>query len=125
MRDNSGVVITGGRQKVGQMVVGDHAIGHQVVHSPGPDLELAHRDLAAKLAELIRVLQREHPELPEGEYLVGDARRVAVEVTKPQPDKGTLSSLLHVLSEGTKGLESAATIVTAIKTLAITVLGIV
>lgn len=122
MRNNRGVIITGGTQAIDQMVVGDHASGHltkSIAQDGGGDRQL----LLDRLDQLAALLQQRAAELPEGEYLLGDARRIASEVKKPEPDKGKVASLLDVLESGTKGVASAATLVTAVRALATAVLG--
>lgn len=122
MNKNEGVVITGGQQTVGQIVAGRNARGY--MRDGGAEHHIrAQQDLSAQMEELIRLLQAERNRLPEADDLAGDAKRVAAEIAKPEPNKGKISALLQVLEEGTKNLASVASVVGSVKTLAMGLLG--
>ncbi|MDO9709929.1 hypothetical protein [Paracraurococcus lichenis] len=124
MQNNRGIIITNGAQTIGQMVAGDGAAAHMVGSRTGDDDAAVREALTQRLDDLIRALQAEGSSLPDGPYLVGDARRVVAEVAKPEPDSGKVSSLLNVIEQGTKGMASVASIVGSIRTLATGLLGL-
>jgi hypothetical protein len=124
MRKNEGIIFSGGTQTVGQVVAGRNAHSYMRVGGTETGDSVRKEELSRKLDELIRLLQEHQNTLPEGMYLVGDARRIEAEITKPAPNKGKLSSLLQVIEAGTKDLASVASLVSSIKALATGLFGI-
>jgi hypothetical protein len=124
VQKNSGVVFSGGTQTVGQVVAGPNARAEMAIGANHADDASRQQDLSRQLDALIQLLQEQQTTIPEATYLLGDARRVATEIQKPEPDGKKVGNLLGILEEGTKGLASAASIVSSVKFLASSLLGI-
>jgi hypothetical protein len=122
MSTNQGVIIKGGAQSIGQVVAGTNARAEMHLGSEQP---MRREELSRQIETLVRLLEEKQVEIADGAFLVGSAHRVAAEVAKPQPDKGKLSSLLDMLTEGTKDLTSIASVVGSVKVLATTLFALV
>lgn len=125
MQKNSGVIFSGGTQTVGQVVAGPNARAEMAIGVNHADDAARQQDLSRQLDRLIHLLEEQQAAIPEGAYLLGDARRVAMEIEKPEPDGKKVANLLGILEEGTKGLASVASIVSSVKVLACSLLAII
>lgn len=115
MATNEGIHMTGGRIDAGALAVGAHAQATNITTAAEQALsDRGHAELAARLAEVVRLLETHAAQLDNPDEIKETTETVATELTKPKPNRITLTGLLNALATGVRPVADLATAVDAL-----------
>jgi hypothetical protein len=114
MQPNEGIVQHGGSIDAGALAVGRRARAIQRVDAAAS--ALGDRDeIAARLREITALLLAHADELEQPDELLAATGTVAEELTRPQPNRLTVSSLLAGIAGAASSVTGIAAAVTALR----------
>jgi hypothetical protein len=112
---NEGIHMTGGRIDAGALAVGSGARATNITTAAEQTLaDQGHAELAARLAEVVRLLETHAASLDHPDEVKEATETIATELTKPKPNRITLMGLLNALATGVRPVADLATAVEAL-----------
>lgn len=114
MATNEGIHMTGGRIDARALAVGSHAQATSITAAEEALADRGHAELAARLAEVVRLLEAHAARLDNVEEVKEATETIATELTRPKPNRITLMGLLNALAAGVRPVADLATAVDAL-----------
>lgn len=115
MATNEGIHMTGGRIDAGALAVGSNARATNITTAAEQALtDQGHTELAAQLAEVVRLLEAHAASLDNPDEIKETTDTIATELTRPKPNRTTLTGLLTALAAGVSPVATLATAVDAL-----------
>jgi hypothetical protein len=112
---NHGLIVSGsGTVNAGALAIGERARAvNKVIQNDVADH--GRDDLARRLSELVRELEKHSGEIPDGAELLDATGNVAQELAKEKPSTFTVKALLAGIAAGAGSVTSVVTAVQAVK----------
>ena len=111
MATNEGIHMTGGHIDAGALAVGTNARASSITAASQALADQGHAELAARLAEVVRLLETHAAALDNPDEVKETTETIATELTRPKPNRITLMGLLNALAAGVRPVAALATAV--------------